>query len=88
MALVLTFLLGIANFAMHKAMLESRHPLLARLGWRANTLAGRVGLGMEFGVLLAALMLAANGLAWALGAYLAYSLLNAASAWLLLSGRG
>ena len=86
-ALVLTFLLGLANFAVHKAVLESGHPLLGQMPWFVHMLGGRLTLITEFIVLLAALLLAANGwsgLAWA---YLAYSALNAIAAWLILTDR-
>ena len=87
MALAIIFLLGVGNFALHKAVLESRHPLLGQMPWFVHMLGGRLTLITEFLVLLAALLLAANGwpgLAWA---YLAYTALNAFSAWLILTGR-
>lgn len=87
MAVVVIFLLGIGNFALHKAVLESRHPLLGQVPWFVHMLGGRLTLLTEFLVLLAALLLAANGwpgLAWA---YLAYTLLNAFAAWLILTNR-
>lgn len=87
MAIVIIFLLGIGNFALHRAVLESRHPLLRQMPWFVSALGGRLTLVTEFLVLLAALLLAANGwsgLAWA---YLAYSALNALSAWLILTDR-
>lgn len=87
MAILVIFMLGIGNFAMHKAVLDSGHPLLGRMPWFVHMLGGKVTLATEFLVLLAALLLAAQGwpeLAWA---YAAYSLLNAVSAWLILTGR-
>jgi len=87
MAIAIIFLLGIGNFALHKAVLESRHPLLGHVPWFVHMLGGRLTLVTEFLVLLAALMLAANGwpvLAWA---YLIYTALNALAAWLILTGR-
>lgn len=87
MAILVIFILGIGNFAMHKAVLESGHPLLGRMPWFVHMLGGKVTLLTEFLVLLAAMLLAAQGwpaLAWA---YLAYSLLNAVSAWLILTDR-
>jgi hypothetical protein len=47
MALIFTFLLGIANFAMHKAVLESRHPMLAQMPWM-GLMGGRFSLALEF----------------------------------------
>lgn len=85
-AILLTFLLGMGNFALHKAVLESRHPLLGQMPW-FRVLGGKLSLGMEFLVLLGALLLVANdqpGWGWA---YLGYSLLNAITGWLILSRR-
>lgn len=87
MAVIFIFILGIGNFALHKAVLESGHPLLGRMPWFVHMLGGRITLVTEFLVLLAAMLLVANGwpaLAWA---YLLYTVLNMASAWLILSGR-
>lgn len=87
MAILLLFILGIANFAMHKAVLESGHPLLGQMPWFFHLLSGRFSLAVEFVMLLAAMLMVASGaLAWAWG-YAAYSLLNGVSAWLILSGR-
>lgn len=87
MAILLIFLLGIANFAMHKAVLESGHPLLGRMPWFVHLLGGRVSLVAEFLLLLAALLLVWQGwpvIAWV---YLGYTGLNALSAWLILTRR-
>lgn len=87
MAVVVIFLLGIGNFAMHKAVLESGHPLLGKMPWFVHMLGGRITLLTEFLLLLAAMLLAWQGwpaLAWA---YVAYSLLNGLSAWLILTRR-
>ena len=87
MAIVMLFLLGIANFAMHKAVLESGHPLLGKVPWFMHLLGGRFSLAVEFLMLLGAMLMVNSGAAeWAWG-YAAYSLLNAASAWLILSHR-
>ncbi len=87
MAIVLTFLLGIGNFAMHKAVLESRHPLLGQVPWFMHLLGGRAGLVTEFLLLLAALLLVAGGYpAWG-WAYFGYSAFNGVAAWLILTRR-
>lgn len=87
MAIVLLFLLGVANFAMHKAVIESGHPLLGRTPWFVHLLGGRFSLGVEFLMLLGAmLMVDAGSFGWAWG-YAVYSLANAFAAWLILSGR-
>ena len=86
MAILTIFLFGIANFALHKAVLESRHPMLAQMPW-FHMLSGRLGLLIEFLMLLGAMLLAARGSpGWAWG-YVGYSLLNALSGWLILSRR-
>jgi hypothetical protein len=87
MALVVLFLLGIANFAMHKAVLESGHPLLGQTAWYVHMLGGRLGLWVEFLMLLGAmLMVDAGSSGWAWG-YAVYSVLNGLAAWLILSRR-
>lgn len=87
MAPFLVFLLGIANFAAHKAVLESGHPVLSQLAWLFRPLAGRLTLVLEFGMLLGTLLaLSAGGTGWA-WFYGCYSLVNFASAWLILTGR-
>lgn len=87
MAIVALFLLGIANFAMHKAVLESGHPLLGQQPWFVHMLSGRISLGVEFLMLLGAmLMVDAGSTGWA-WAYAVWSVINAFAAWLILSGR-
>jgi hypothetical protein len=86
-AIFITFLFGILNFAMHKAVLESSHPILAQLPWLFKSLGGRFSLVLEFMMLLGAMLSIAGGsLGWAWG-YAVYSLINAVSAWLILTGR-
>ncbi len=86
MAIILTFLLGIGNFAVHKAVLESHHPMLAHMPW-FELLGGRFSFALEFMLLLGALLLAASGHSAWLWAYLAYSALNGVAGWLILSRR-
>ena len=86
-ALIIIFVLGIGNFALHRAVLESGHPLLGQMPGFVEMLGGRLTLVAEFLVLLAAMTLAANGWAGLVWAYAAYSVLNGLSAWLILSGR-
>lgn len=87
MALLIVFIVGIWNFAMHRAVLESGHQLLADLGWTPGSLSGRLGFGLEFTLLVAALMLAAKGEWGWLSAYFLYSALNSLACWLFLSRR-
>jgi hypothetical protein len=87
MAILLLFALGVVNFAMHKAVLESGHPMVARTTVWFGLMGGKLGLAVEFIALLGAmLMVDAGMIGWA-WAYLVYSLLNAVSAWLILSGK-
>jgi len=87
MAILIIFLLGVGNFALHRAIMESGHPLLGQMPWLGHALSRRLSLGIEFLMLLGGLLLAARGIAWGALGYLGYSLLNAVSAWLILSGR-
>jgi hypothetical protein len=87
MTLVAIFLLGIANFAMHRAVLESGHRLLGHAPWFVHLLGGRMTLATEFLLLLAAMLIAASGWPWVAALYGGYTLLNALGAWLILSGR-
>lgn len=87
MALIALFVLGIANFALHRAVLESRHPLLRQSAWFTTMLGGKGTLALEFVVLVAAMVLSQLGHNAAVWAYGAYSGLNAVAAWLILTGR-
>jgi hypothetical protein len=85
-ALLVTFLLGIANFALHKAVLESGHPLLGRMPFM-KMLGPKASLTAEFVVLLGAMLLVGNGsIVWA-WAYFGYTAFNALAAWLILTRR-
>ncbi len=87
MAILFVFLLGIGNFALHRAVLESRHPALLELGWLIDRLGGRASLALEFALLLLALALVAMVDTDWVWAYLGYTLLNAVGAWVVLSRR-
>ncbi|MEZ5681005.1 MAG: hypothetical protein R3E14_06870 [Erythrobacter sp.] len=87
MVLALLFALGVANFAIHKAVLESGHPLLESLPGLMRRGGGRMSLFFEFMVLLAAMLMASNGWPGAAVLYFVYSLLNIVTGWLLLDGR-
>lgn len=87
MAIFLTFLLGLGNFALHKAVLDSGHPLLGQAPWFIHLLGGRVSLVAEFLLLLGALLLVANGYPGWGWAYLGYTVLNGFAGWLILTRR-
>lgn len=87
MAILLTFLLGIGNFALHKAVIESRHPVVGLLPRFLTSSGGRGSMAAEFAILLAVLLMVANGHSGWSWAYLAYSCSNAVAAWMILSHR-
>ena len=88
MVIFAVFLLGIGNFAAHKAVLESGHPMLDALPSFYKSGGGQFSLWFEFALLLSAMLLAGNGWpAMAITAYGIYTLLNLGTAWLILSGR-
>jgi len=81
------FVLGVANFAMHKAVLESGHPLVGELPALVQRLGGRITLAAEFVLLTGAMLLVAAGFSGWGWAYLSYSALNGVAAWLILGRR-
>ena len=86
--LMLIFLCGIANFALHKATMESDHPIATQMRGALNRFMGGWGSYMlEFLILLSALSFAAMGWSIALPAYVLYTAMNAAAAWAMLNGR-
>jgi hypothetical protein len=87
MAILMLFALGVANFAMHKAVLESGHPMVARTTVWFGLMGGNLGLAVEFIALLGAMLMVDAGMTGWAWAYLVYSLLNGLSAWLILSGK-
>ena len=87
LAILVTFLLGIGNFTLHKAVMDSGHPMLGRMPWFYHALGGNFSLVVEFLMLLAALLFVAQDYFGAAIAYVVYSMLNSFSAWLILTGR-
>ena len=87
MGILITFLLGIVNFAMHRAVLESGHPMLAESRWHRTSKLGRMSLALEFVLLLAAMLLVAAGRTGWSYAYAFYSALNRLAAWAVLTRR-
>ncbi len=81
------FLLGIGNFALHRAVLGSGHPLLGQMPNFVEMLGGRLTLVAEFLVLLTAMLLVAHGWSALVWVYAGYTALNGVSAWMILSGR-
>ncbi len=87
-AIFIIFLCGIANFAMQKATMESRHPLVQHMRASMGKSVGNWGgYALEFAVLLGALFFANMGSLLAVGVYGGYTGFNAVAAYMLLSGR-
>jgi hypothetical protein len=86
-ATVIIFLLGIANFAINRAVFDREHPLFARLPQSSQVLGRRAALVSEFAVLFFALLLSVEGWPGFAYAYAAYTAFNALAAWLILSRR-
>ncbi|MEE9434655.1 MAG: hypothetical protein V3V15_10500 [Sphingorhabdus sp.] len=87
-AVITCFLLGIANFAMHKAVIDSNHPFVEDTKLYFGRYFGKSGSYVfEFALLLGALVFASLGSMLIVFFYVIYSGLNMLAAWLLLSGR-
>lgn len=88
MAVLLVFAMGIANFAMHRATMESGHPIMRQMRGALNDRAGGyLTYILEFVILLSALGFAAMGSLLALPVYAIYTGMNGVAAWLILTGR-
>ena len=87
MLVIVLFLLGIGNFAVHKAVLQSGHPMLDALPSFYKSGGGLLSLWFEFLLLLVAMLLGANGYAGMGAAYAIYSVFNFGTAWMVLTGR-
>jgi hypothetical protein len=88
MMLIFCFLMGIANFAMHKAVAESGHPFVEdskRYFGRHFSPYGSYAI--ELGLLIGAMWFAQEGALLISLIYWAYTGMNAVATWLLLSGR-
>lgn len=85
MAIAIVFLLGIANFAMHRAVLDSGHVVVRAMTGGSETTA-RVTLALEFILLLSALLAASADPRWA-WAYVGYSVFNLLAGWAILTRR-
>jgi hypothetical protein len=88
MYLIICFFLGIGNFALHRAVVESGHPFVEDTKIYFGRHIGRnASYILELGVLAGAMILSHGGALSALLAYMLYSAMNGVAAWLLLSGR-
>jgi hypothetical protein len=88
MYIIVIFLCGVGNFAMHKAMLESDHPLIAEARGSFRRILGPYGSYiLEFIMLAAALIFANMGMASAVIFYAIYTITNCAAAFILFSNK-
>lgn len=86
MGLFLLFLLGIGNFAAHQAVLDSHHPMLARVPF-FSMLGGRLSLAVEFFLLVGAMLVVANGATGWVLLYALYTAVNLLWVWLIWTRR-
>lgn len=88
MLLILCFLMGVGNFAMHKAVAESRHPYVEDTKRYFGMHFGKnASYAIELTFLIGALLFAHEGSLLITGFYLVYTLLNVFATWMLLTGR-
>ena len=87
MALAIAFILGIGNFAWHRAVLESKHPMVRDMTTGALQAMRVFSLVLEFVLLCGALYAARAGQSHWVWAYLAYSVINGGAAFAIVRGR-
>jgi hypothetical protein len=88
MLFLFTFLAGVANFAMQKAVLESGHPFVEDVRRSFGAVVGeRFSLILDFVLLAMVLIFVARGNAFAAWLYFGYTGFNALDAWAILSRR-
>lgn len=83
-----SFLMGVANFAMHKAVSESGHPFVedAKRYFAAH-LSPYGSYAIELMLLIGAMLLANKGSMAVSIMYAAYTAINGVATWLLLSNK-
>lgn len=87
MALIVLFILGVGNFAMHRAVAFSGHPMVMRTPLFAHQLGRYFSLLTEYLMLLACMLMTAQGSAGWVWGYGLYTMANGLAAWLILSRR-
>lgn len=87
MELLLPFILGVVNFALHKAVIESGHPALSALPSLARSRGGKVMLAVELAILVGVMLAADAGWNGAIWGYGIYTIMNAFAAWSIVSKR-
>ncbi|WAT17169.1 hypothetical protein OZN62_09510 [Aurantiacibacter sp. MUD11] len=87
MALIVTFLLGMGNFACHSAVVRSGHRMLSDIAEDKLRIARMASLALEFGLLCGALYAAQQGVVQWMWLYLGYTVINVGAAWSIVTGR-
>jgi len=87
MALIITFLLGMGNFACHRAVIASGHRMLSEMPPRTLLIAQRASLALEFCLLCGALYAASEGAVHWVWLYGGYFLINLGAAWSIVTRR-
>ncbi len=87
MALIITFLLGMGNFACHRAVIESGHRMLTEMPSTTLQVARISSLLLEFGLLCGALYAASTGALHWVWLYAGYFIINLGAAWSIVTGR-
>lgn len=87
MELLLPFILGVVNFALHKAVIESGHPALKALPRLARSRGGKIMLAVEFAILVGVMLAVAGGWNGAIWGYGIYTLMNGFAAWSIMTKR-
>ncbi len=87
MALIIAFLLGMGNFACHRAVIASGHAMLSQVPPRVLRIARLSSLALEFVLLCGALYAARAGVTPWIWLYAAYSLVNLGAAWSIVTRR-
>jgi Mn2+/Fe2+ NRAMP family transporter len=86
--LILCFILGIANFSLHKAAIESGHPFVEDTKKYFGTHFGPYGsYAIEFVILIAAMLSAGWGSNILPICYLVYTICNGIAVWVLLNNK-
>lgn len=88
MLLILCFLMGVGNFAMHKAVAESGHPFVQDTKRYFGKHFGKTGsYAIELMLLIGAMLFAQDGSLLIAIFYGAYTAFNVLATWMLLTGR-
>jgi len=87
MAIIITFLLGIGNFAWHSAVLGSGHMMVSDMPPEHRQMIRWSSMSLEFILLCAALYGVNAGYGVWMWVYMAYSAINGGAAWLIIKNR-